>query len=94
MLINKGFNQGDTVSLKVANGDELIARFDEETADGYRITKPMAVTLTERGLGFIPWLFFANTDTILLKKDHVFAIATSKESATKQYLELTTGIAL
>jgi hypothetical protein len=94
MLIDKGFSQGDIVSVKVVNGDELIARFEEETATGYKVSKPMAITLGSQGLGLIPWMFFANNDTLLLKKEHVFVIAASKDEAAKQYLQGTTGIAL
>lgn len=94
MLIDKGFSQGDIVSLKVANGDELLARFEEETAVSYKISKPAAVTLNERGLGLIPWLFFGVSDTVTLKKDHVFVIMAAKPDAAKQYLQGTTGIAL
>lgn len=94
MLIDKGFSQGDTVSLKLVNGDELIGRFEEETDKEYKISKPMAVTLSGTGLGMIPWIFLGNNDKVSFKKDHVFAVVASKKDAAKQYLEGTTGIAL
>jgi hypothetical protein len=94
MLIDKGFSQGDTVSLKLINGDELIARFEEETDKEYKISKPMGVTLASTGLGMIPWVFLGNNDKFSLKKEHVFVMVRSKEDASKQYLQGTTGIAL
>ena len=94
MLIDKGFSQGDTVSIKLLNGDELIAGFENETTTEWKISKPMAVTLTASGLGMIPWMFLGNNSNITLKKDHVFAVSPSKPEAAKQYLENTTGIAL
>lgn len=94
MLIDKGFSQGDTVSLKLVNGDELIGRFEEETDSVYKLSKPMAVTLSSGGLGMIPWVFLGNNEKVSLKKEHVFVIVNSKEDAAKQYLQGTTGIAL
>jgi len=94
MLISKGFTQGDIVSLKLVNGDEIIARFEEETADTIKITRPLAITVSQQGLGMIPWMFLGETDTFTLNKTHVFVTVASKEDAAKQYLEGTTGIAL
>jgi len=94
MLIDKGFSQGYTVSVKLVNGDELIGRFEEETDSVYKLSKPMAVTLSSGGLGMIPWVFLGNNEKVSLKKEHVFVIVNSKEDAAKQYLQGTTGIAL
>jgi hypothetical protein len=94
MLINKGFSTGDIVSIKLVNGDELIARFDEETASTVKIEKPLAITLGAQGLGMIPWMFLGSDDSVLLKKEHVLAMMNSKKDAADQYLQGTTGIAL
>jgi len=56
MLVNRGFSNGDIVSLKMINGDELIARFESETADDITIDRPLALTKSREGLGMIPWM--------------------------------------
>lgn len=94
MLINKGFTAGDIVSLKLINGDEIIARYEEDTPNTIKITRPLAITISQQGLGMIPWMFLGETDTFALSKTHVFTIVASKEDAAKQYLEGTTGISL
>ena len=94
MLISKGFTQGDVVSLKLVNGDEIIARIEEDTADTIKITRPLAITIGQQGLGMIPWLFLGETETFTLNKTHVFTVVASKEDAAKQSTEGTTGIAL
>lgn len=94
MLINKGFSSGDIVSLKLINGDELIARFESETADEVTVVKPLAITLGPQGLGMMPWMFLGEKDTMTLKKNHLFAMVSSKKDAADQYLEGTTGIAI
>ena len=94
MLIDKGFSNGDIVSLKLTNGDELIARFDSETAEEVKIVKPLAITIGAQGLGMMPWMFLGDKDTITLKKQHIFTMIPSKKDAANQYMQGTTGISL
>lgn len=94
MLIKKQYTNGDVVSVKLVNGDELIARFDGEDADTVTITKPLAIMAGNQGLGMIPWVFLSDAETYTLKKSHVFVVATAKKDAADQYVQGTTGIAL
>jgi len=94
MLINRGFSNGDIVSLKMINGDELIARFESETADEVTIDRPLALTMSREGLGMIPWMMLGDKSSITLKKSHVFAVVSSQKDAADQYMQGTTGIAL
>lgn len=94
MLIEKPISSGDIVSIKLINGDEIIARLDDENADEIKITKPLALTMSGGGLGMIPWIFLGNKDTVTLKRSHVFVVVPSKKDAADQYMQGTTGIAL
>ena len=94
MLIEKPIATGDVVSLKLLNGDEIIARFESETLDEIKIEKPLALTMSGQGLGMIPWLFLGDKNVITLKKSHVFCMVPSKKDAADQYMQGTTGIAL
>lgn len=94
MLIEKSITSGQVVSLKLINGDEIIARFESEDQQEIKISKPMAVTLGNTGLGMIPWLFLGEKEVITLQKNHVFIMVPSKKDAADQYLQGTTGIAL
>lgn len=94
MLINKGFTQGDIVSLKLVNGDEVIARFEEETVDTIKVSRPLAITIGPQGLGMIPWMFLAETETFTINRSHVFVVTPSKKDAASQYLQGTTGLAM
>ena len=40
MLINKGPTPGDVVSVKLVNGDELIARFEEDNVTNIKLNRP------------------------------------------------------
>jgi hypothetical protein len=94
MLISKGFSNGDIISLKLINGDELIARFESETGDDITIDRPLALTMSREGLGMIPWMMLGDKSSITLKKSHVFAVVSSQKDAADQYMQGTTGIAL
>jgi hypothetical protein len=94
MLLEKPIVDGDIVSIKLINGDEIIARLEKDDNNGITINKPLALTMSGGGLGMIPWVFLGDKDTMTLKREHVFVMVTSKKDAAKQYLEGTTGIAL
>lgn len=94
MLIEKGVSQGEPISIKLITGEEIIARFEEETEQYVKVTKPLAVTLGPQGLGMIPFMFLGNKDTYKLKQDHILAMAPPKKDAADQYIQGTTGIAL
>lgn len=94
MLINKGFSNGDVVSLKLTNGDEIVARFEEETDTTVKISRPLAVTFSGQGLGMIPWMFLGDSEFYTLKKDHVYTLVRTKEDAALQYMQGTTGLTL
>lgn len=94
MLINKGFSNGDVVSVKILNGDELIARFEEEGNDTIKLSKPLAITMSAQGLGMIPWVFLGDDETVTLQKAHIFVMVAAKKDASLQYRQSTTGIAL
>jgi hypothetical protein len=94
MLIDKGISQGEVISIKLVNGDEIIGRFDSENNDEVKIERPLAITIGPQGLGMMPWMFLGSKDIVTLKKQHVMAMMPSKKEAADQYMQGTTGIAL
>lgn len=94
MLIEKPIANGDVVSIKLINGDELIARYDSETIDEIKIERPLALTMGTQGLGMIPWMLLGDRNILTVKKDHIFCMVPSKKDAADQYIQGTTGIAL
>lgn len=94
MLINKGFSSGDVVSIKLINGDEIIAKFEKENNETITINRPLALTMNGQGLGMIPWVFLGKDGSITISKANTFFVVESKGEAATQYTEGTTGIAL
>ena len=94
MLLQKPIREGDVVSVKLINGDEIIARLEADDHQGITLNKPLAITMSAQGLGMIPWVFLGEKDSYTLKREHIFVMVPSKKDAADQYLQGTTGIAL
>ena len=96
MLINKNsFNTNDIVSMKLVNGDELVAKMVLETADSYLLSRPCTVIPSAQGMGLVQSMFTADVaKDISINKQHVMMAAPSIAAMEKHYLETTSGIAL
>ena len=93
MLIEAPFKDGDTVTIKVSNGDELVARLVETKPNGYLVSKPLAIMATPQGIGLGPFSFTVNPDTkIEINKHAVVFIAKTDSDMAKQYISSTSGI--
>ena len=55
-MLKQKFNQNDILSLKMQSGEEIICKFISQTADEYLIERPLALVMTQKGLGFAPWV--------------------------------------
>ena len=60
MLLQKPIAEGDIVSIKLINGDELIARLDADDHKGITINRPLALTMQGGGLGMVPWVLLGD----------------------------------
>ena len=95
MLIDKGISPGEVVTLKLNNGEELLGRFVEENAQGVKISRPMALSMSSQGIGLIPFLFTVNPDKeITVSYTAIVVQAATEKSFADQYIQSTTGIKL
>jgi len=95
MLIEAPLKDGDTVTIKTFNGDEIIARLIETKPTVYVISKPLAIMATPQGLGLGPYAFTVDTDAkIEINKAAVIFIAKTQKDMANQYISSTTGIKL
>ena len=93
MLIEAPMKDGDTVTIKTFNGDELIARLVENKTNTYVVAKPLAIMATQQGLGLGPYTFTVNPDSkIEINKNAVIFIAKTDGEMAKQYISSTSGI--
>lgn len=95
MLIEVPYKEGDTISIKLTSGEELIGRLDKEEGNNIVLHKPLMVAVTQQGLGLAPFMFTVNPDSkIKINTDRVVCIVKSDSEFSKQYISNTTGITL
>ncbi len=95
MLIDKGITAGEVITLKLASGEEVIAKLVEENVTSYKIVKPLVLSMGPKGVGMIPYLFTVNpAKEIFINKTQVTVVSPTDKDFANQYIEGTTGIAL
>jgi hypothetical protein len=93
MLIESPHKIGDTISLKLSTGEELVARLDAETSEAYTVKKPMVLIANEKGLGLAPFMYSVNPDgKFILNSNTVTCIGKTEGEIAKQYTATTSGI--
>jgi hypothetical protein len=93
MIIETPYKVGDTISFKTVAGEEVIARLVEEKGNKIKITKPMALTATQQGLGLVPFTFTVSPDAnIEINLDTVVFVAKTDKEMASQYVQQTTGL--
>lgn len=80
-------------TIKIANGDEIVAKMLEEADDHYTISRPLTVVPSPQGIQMIWSLFTANPDkSYQLNKNQCSIIALCRDEIRDSYIEATTGI--
>lgn len=93
MLQNKQYEKDSIVSFKLVNGDEIVAKIVEESADSFIISKPCTVIPSQQGLGLIQSLFTSVLDkNMVLSKQHVMLTSQTLDDVKNHYIKTTTGI--
>lgn len=95
MLIDKGITSGEVITFKLSSGEELIAKLIEDGPMFYKVSKPLVLSMSQKGVGMMPYLFTVHPDKdITLNKSTVTAVAPTDKDFADQYTQGTTGIAL
>ena len=93
MLIETPYKVGDTVSLKLSSGEEIVGRLDEETTTKFTLKKPMVLIMGAEGLGLAPYMYSVSPDSkFQLLASTVSCIAKTEADIAKQYVSTTSSI--
>jgi hypothetical protein len=93
MLLEMPYKVGDTISIKLSTGEEIVAKLEEETDAHVTLSKPMSLTATQQGMGLAPFMFTVSPDAkIRLNNNNVMCITKTIEEMAKSYISSTTGI--
>jgi hypothetical protein len=94
MLLEKSkFSQGDTVSLKLITGEEIIGKYVKEDMSTITLSKPLMLAMSKQGPAMMPLMMTVNPeqDFAINKQAIILQGETVKEIAD-QYTFQTTGI--
>ena len=95
MIIDTPFKIGDTVSLKISSGEEIVGRLEEETDKHYQLSKVLMLTMNQQGIGLAPYMFTIKPDAkVNITKGNVICILKTEEEMAKQYISSTSGITI
>jgi len=95
MIIETPYKQNDTITIRTIAGDEVVARFVEENNTTITITKPLAVMVTQQGLGLGPWTFTIDPQhKIAINKSATVFVHKTEEDMAKQYVSSTSGLTI
>ncbi len=94
MFLEKSkFTDGDTVSLKLISGDEIIGKYVKEDITSITLNKPVMLAMTQKGPAMAPIMMTVSPENeyAINKSAVLFQGSTVKEIA-EQYIFQTTGI--
>ncbi len=95
MLIEKSISKGDVVSFKLASGEEVVAKLDEVQETKYVVTKPLMLTMSEKGLALAPFMFTIEPlAKISFHTNNVLCASKTEKQMASQYIATTTGLAM
>jgi len=93
MLIETPYKIGDTVSLKLSSGEEIVGRLDAEDETYYTLRKPMVLIMQQQGLGLAPYMYSVSPDAKFnVLASTVSCIAKTESDIAKQYTSSTSSI--
>lgn len=93
MIIETPYKTTDTITIKTVAGEEIVARFLEETPTTITVQKPLAIVASPQGVGLGPFTITVNPDSkIALNKSAVLFVHKTDAEMAKQYVQSTSGI--
>ena len=95
MLIENTISNCDVVSFKLASGEEVVATIDEVNDDKYIVTKPLMLTMSEKGLALAPFMFTIEPlAKIQFNASNILCATKTEKQMASQYIATTTGLAM
>lgn len=95
MIIETGYKSQDTITIRTSAGEEIVARFIEETDSTITVTKPLALQASAQGIGLGPFCFTVDLgNKFTLRKNSILFIHKTDEEIAKQHMKSTTGLTI
>ena len=95
MLIEKPLEKNDIITIKLSTGEEIIAKFVEDTEDLLIVERATTMAANPQGgLGLVPWMMSAMPEKISLNKSNILAFTKTVKEIADKFVEATTNIQL
>lgn len=93
MIIERPYKVNDVVSIKLSSGEELVGKLVDENPETVTLSKPLMLSMTQKGMGLAPYMFTVNPETnITFNEKNIITLTKTMETMAKQYIQSTTGL--
>lgn len=93
LISNNKYDEGDVVSFKLVNGDEIVGKVVQDHGDSWVLNRPCTVLPSPKGIGLVQSLFTADQNkNITVRDQHVMMHSVCVKEISNHYFEVTTGI--
>tara|TARA_A100001011_G_C13889261_1_gene666296 strand:+ start:338 stop:631 length:294 start_codon:yes stop_codon:yes gene_type:complete len=93
MLIETPYAVGDTISIKISSGEEMVARLEAIKDEAILVKKPFMLVAGQKGPGLAPFMFTVAPDASYeLKLNTIICIVKTAKDASDMYIKATTGL--
>lgn len=93
MIIETPYKINDVVSIKLSSGEELVGKLVDESGDTVTLSKPLMLSMTQKGMGLAPYMFTVDPESkISFNQKNIITLAKTMETMAKQYIQSTTGL--
>jgi hypothetical protein len=93
MLLKKDYTEGEVVTFKLVNGDEILARVVATDPDSWTVSKPLTIESREKGLGLLQTIMSMDMkDPVVLQKSSVMIHTATVNELANHYIKTTAEI--
>lgn len=92
MLTKKKYSANDIISLKLTTGEEVIAKYVEDSSTSITVDKPVCLVPQQEGLGFAPFMMTTSESRFDFSWHSIISIVPTAQELSKHYTQTTTGI--
>lgn len=94
MIIEKPYDVGDVISIKLTSGEEMVCRLEKKGEKTLTVKKPMMLVAgSDGGAGLAPFMFTTDpSSSYKVQLNNVIVTVKTAKDAADMYTQATTGI--
>tara|TARA_Y100001970_G_C14202631_1_gene842049 strand:- start:487 stop:795 length:309 start_codon:yes stop_codon:yes gene_type:complete len=92
-MLKQKLNKDEVVVFRTVGSDEVIATMIEETDTAYRVSKPLALAMTAKGVGMTQYIIMADKDSEFeFQKNTIITVGKANSQAKEAYAQSISNI--